>query len=79
MQVRDDYHSLTGKDKAAVLMLSLSDEYAAKLFANMKDVEIRNLSQSMSELGKVSAVIVEQLFIEFSEKIYSPSNLIGTQ
>ena len=78
MQVRDDYHSLTGKDKAAVLMLSLSDEYAAKLFANMKDVEIRNLSQSMSELGKVSAVIVEQLFIEFSEKISSPGNLIGT-
>ena len=79
MQVRDDYHSLTGKDKAAVLMLSLSDEYAAKLFANMKDVEIRNLSQSMSELGKVSAVIVEQLFIEFSEKISSPNNLVGTQ
>ena len=78
MRVRDDYHSLTGKDKAAVLMLSLGDEFAAKLFANMEAVEIRKLSQSMSELGTVSAVIVEQLFVEFSEKISSPGDLIGT-
>ena len=78
MRVRDDYRSLTGKDKAAVLMLSLGDEFAAKLFANMVDVEIRELSQSMSELGTVSAVIVEQLFVEFSEKISSPGDLIGT-
>jgi flagellar motor switch protein FliG len=78
MRVRDDYRSLTGKDKAAVLMLSLGDEFAAKLSANMEDVEIRELSQSMSELGTVSAVIVEQLFVEFSEKISSPGDLIGT-
>ena len=78
MRVRDDYRSLTGKDKAAVLMLSLGDEFAAKLFTNMVDIEIRELSQSMSELGTVSAVIVEQLFVEFSEKIASPGDLIGT-
>ena len=78
MRVRDDYRSLTGKDKAAVLMLSLGDEFAAKLFANMEAAEIRELSQSMSELGTVSAVIVEQLFVEFSEKIASPGDLIGT-
>ena len=78
MRVRDDYRSLTGKDKAAVLMLSLGDEFAAKLFANMEAAEIRELSQSMSELGTVSAVIVEQLFVEFSEKISSPGDLIGT-
>ena len=78
MRVRDDYRSLTGKDKAAVLMLSLGDEFAAKLSANMEDVEIRELSQSMSELGTVSAVIVEQLFVEFSEKVSSPGDLIGT-
>jgi flagellar motor switch protein FliG len=78
MRVRDDYRSLTGKDKAAVLMLSLGDEFAAKLFAHMEDVEIQELSQSMSELGTVSAVIVEQLFLEFSEKISSPTDLIST-
>tara|TARA_E500000331_G_scaffold160601_1_gene155607 strand:- start:230 stop:1246 length:1017 start_codon:yes stop_codon:yes gene_type:complete len=78
MRVRDDYRSLTGKDKAAVLMLSLGDEFAAKLFANMDDIEIRELSQSISDLGTVSAVIVEQLFVEFSEKISSPGDLLGT-
>jgi flagellar motor switch protein FliG len=78
MRVRDDYRSLTGKEKAAVLMLSLGDEFVAKIFNNMEDIEIRELSQSMSELGTVSAVIVEQLFIEFSEKISMPGDLIGT-
>lgn len=77
MRVRDDYRSLTRKEKAAVLLLSLGDEFAAKLFANMEDEEIRELSQTMSALGTVSAVIVEQLFVEFSEMISSP-DLIGT-
>ena len=78
MRVRDDYRSLSGREKAAVLLLSVGDTYAARLFAVMEDNEISELSQSMSELGTVSAVIVEQLFVEFSERISAPGDLIGT-
>ena len=44
----------------------------------MEDKEISELSQSMSELGTVSAVIVEQLLVEFSEGISAPGDLVGT-
>ncbi len=78
MRVRDDYRNLSGREKAAVLLMSVGDSYAAHLFAAMEDKEISDLSQSMSELGTVSAVIVEQLFVEFSERISAPGDLIGT-
>ncbi|MEL0113426.1 MAG: hypothetical protein VW835_16975, partial [Rickettsiales bacterium] len=67
MRVRDDYRSLSGREKAAVLMLSAGEEHAGKLFTNMEDEEIRDLSQTMAELGNVSSVIVEQLCVEFTE------------
>ncbi|MED5357876.1 MAG: flagellar motor switch protein FliG, partial [Pseudomonadota bacterium] len=75
MRLRDDYRSLTGREKAAVLVLSVGDTYSAKLFASMEDDEIRVISQSMSELGTVSSVIVEQLLIEFTEQIATTSDL----
>ena len=78
MRVRDDYRNLSGREKAAVLLMSIGDSYATQLFAAMEDSEISELSQSMSELGTVSAVIVEQLFVEFSEWISAPGDLIGT-
>lgn len=78
MRVRDDYRSLSGREKAAVLMLSLGEEHAAKVFTNMEDEEIRELSQSMAALGTVSSVIVEQLFVEFTDRISSTGDLIGT-
>ena len=78
MRLRDDYRSLTGREKAAVLVLSVGDTYSAKLFASMEDDEIRVISQSMSELGTVSSVIVEQLLIEFTEQISTTNDLIGT-
>jgi flagellar motor switch protein FliG len=77
MRVRDDYRSLSGREKAAVLMLSAGEEHAGKLFTNMEDEEIRDLSQTMTELGNVSSVIVEQLCVEFTEKVASTSDLVG--
>lgn len=41
MRVREDYRTLTGSEKAAVLMLAIGEEYAAKLFALMDDEEIK--------------------------------------
>ncbi|PPR64994.1 MAG: Flagellar motor switch protein FliG [Alphaproteobacteria bacterium MarineAlpha4_Bin2] len=78
MRARDDQTSLSGPEKAAVLIMSVGDAYASQLFAVMEADEIQEISQSMSELGPVSAVMVEQLFAEFSEKISTPNNLVGT-
>lgn len=78
MRVREDYRTLTGTEKAAILLLSLGEEYTAKIFEQLDAEEILGLSHTMSNLGKVSANVIERLFIEFAESISSTSSLVGT-
>ena len=63
MRVREDYRTLTGQEKAAILMLALGEDITAKLFREMDDEEILEISQTMSSLGKISPSVVERLFI----------------
>ncbi|QQP92581.1 flagellar motor switch protein FliG [Skermanella sp. TT6] len=78
MRIREDYRTLTGPEKAAIMMLALGEEHATKLFTHMDDEEIRELSQTMANLGTVSANIIERLFVEFAEQISSTGSLVGT-
>lgn len=78
MRVREDYRTLTGVEKSAILLLSLGEEQTAKVFSNLDEEEILQLSQTMSNLGKVSAQVVERLFIEFAENMTSTNSLIGS-
>ncbi len=78
MRVREDYRTLTGTEKASILLLSLGEEYTAKIFEQLDEEEILTLSHTMSNLGKVSSSVIERLFIEFAESITSTSSLVGT-
>ncbi|WP_374652610.1 flagellar motor switch protein FliG [Dongia sp.] len=78
MRTKDDYRSLTGAQKAALLLMSVGEESASKLFAMMHDDEIREISQTMANLGTVSATVVERLFVEFADSISSTGSLTGT-
>jgi flagellar motor switch protein FliG len=78
MRVREDLRTLTGPEKAAILMLALGDEHTARLFAMMDDEEIKEISQTMANLGTVSSNIVERLFVEFAEQISSTGSLVGS-
>jgi flagellar motor switch protein FliG len=78
MRVREDYRTLTGPEKAAILMLSLGEEHAARLFELMDDEEIREISQTMANLGTVSSNLVERLFVEFAELFSHTGTLVGT-
>src|SRR5438477_8673685 len=78
MRVREDYRALSGPEKAAMLLMSLGEEHASKLFALMSDDEIKEISQVMSNLGTVSSNVVERLFVEFAEQISSTGSLTGT-
>ncbi|KAF0116478.1 MAG: flagellar motor switch protein FliG [Rhodospirillaceae bacterium] len=77
-RMKEDYRSLTGPEKAGILMLSLGEEYSSKLFAMMDDQEIKELSQIMAGLGAISSSIVERLFVEFADQISSTGSLIGS-
>ena len=61
-----------------MLMLALGEEHTSRLFALMDDEEIKEISQTMANLGTVSSGIVERLFVEFAEHISATGSLVGT-
>lgn len=78
LPAREDYRGLTGPEKAAILLLAIGEEHASRLFVFMDEDEIKELSQTMASLGKVSASLVERLCVEFVEQISSTGALVGT-
>src|SRR4051812_30340553 len=78
MRVREDYRTLTGAEKSAILLLSLGEEHTSKIFEQLDEDEIMQISQTMSTLGKVSANVTERLFVEFAEGMSSTSSLVGS-
>ena len=77
-RMKEDYRALTGPQKAAMLMLSLAPEQTAKLFGMMEDDELKELSQTMSNLGTISASMVERLFVDFADAISNTGSLVGS-
>ncbi|HNS44885.1 MAG TPA: flagellar motor switch protein FliG, partial [Alphaproteobacteria bacterium] len=57
---------------------SLGEEHTAKIFQNMDEEEILEISQTMANLGRVSASVVERLFMEFAEQMSSSGTLVVT-
>ncbi len=78
MRTKEDYRTLTGIEKAAIFLLALGEDNATAVFEHMADEEIMEVSQTMANLGHVSANVVERLFIDFAEQMSSTSSLIGT-
>ncbi len=78
MRVREDYRTLTGTEKVAIFLLSLSEDQTAKLLELMEQDEIMEISQTMSSLGKVGSTVVERLFVDFAEQMSSTNSLVGT-
>ncbi|MGQ0662567.1 MAG: flagellar motor switch protein FliG [Pseudomonadota bacterium] len=77
-RVRDEFRALTGHERAAILMLALSEEQAAKVFALMDDDEIKEISQAMSTLGTVNATTTERLMVDFADQISATGALVGS-
>ena len=78
MRIRDDYRALQGAEKAAMLMLAVGEEGATKLFGLMDDEEIREISQTMANLGTMSSQVVERLFVDFLQQMSTTGSLTGS-
>ncbi len=74
---KEDYRALTGIQKSAILLMSVGEESASKLFSMMEDDEIKELSQAMSSLGSVSAETVERLCMEFTDQMLASGVVLG--
>ncbi len=75
---KEDYRKLTGVQKAAIILMSISEENSTKILSSMTDDEIKELSNTMSSLGTVSSETVERLFVDFVESMSSSGVVVGT-
>src|SRR5438477_12219751 len=68
---------LTGRERAAVLMLALGQQYGAKVWVLLDDDDLRELSVVMSTLGTVDAPPVEALLLGFAPRMSASGWLLG--
>ncbi len=68
---------LTGPERAAVLMLSLGEQYGGKIWSLLDDDELREISVVMSTLGTIEAQLVENLLLEFVGRLSASGALMG--
>jgi flagellar motor switch protein FliG len=68
---------LTGPERAAVLMLSLGEQYGSKIWGLLDDDELRQLTIVMSTLGTVEAESVEGLLLEFVGRLSASGAIMG--
>ncbi|MEE8536181.1 MAG: flagellar motor switch protein FliG [Kiloniellales bacterium] len=76
-RLREDFRSLSGTERASLLLMSLGQENAAQLISCMDEDEIREISQTMANLGSVSSKIIERLFVEFADQISTTGSMVG--
>ena len=78
MPTKQQPDGLSGREKAAVLMLAIGQEQCTKLFGMMHEDEIKDISTTIAQLGSVHAVTVEALCAEFVRTIGSQGALVGS-
>ena len=75
---KEDFRKLNGAQKAAIIMMSMDEENATKMFNMMSDEEIKEISNTMASLGTVPSDTVERLFLDFVEGMSSSGVVVGT-
>lgn len=78
MEALKNYQSLSGLERVSLLMLTLSDKHVAKLFGIMEDSEVRDITKTMTALGKVPAETVESLLVDFIDELLSTGSIVGS-
>ncbi len=78
MKMTSDYATLKGIEKAAAFLLTLSEEQIGKVFERMDEEEIKEISLTMSQLGKIDGAIMEKLHSDIKKELYSSGAIIGS-
>lgn len=72
-----DIAKLTGPQKVAIVLLSLSDENATKIFSMMGEEEIKEVSHAMSHLGAINPEVVEKLLGQLTHDLAGDTMFLG--
>ena len=60
---------LTGPEKAAILLMSIGEENATNVMANMDEREIQTVGNYMSALGDIDQETMDQVTKEFYKEV----------
>ncbi len=60
-----DAHSLSGTEKAAILLMCLGEEATAKVFETLSDAEVREISRCMVNIEHIPAEVSREVVAEF--------------
>jgi flagellar motor switch protein FliG len=71
------YETLTGMQKAGIFMLAISEEHALKLFGMLELDEVKDISHTMSGLGRIDSDLVELLLQEFGVRLRKAGGVSG--
>lgn len=75
--LHQNYQTLSGLQKAAAFLLTLSEEQIGEIFSHMDEEEIKELSLAMAQLGKVDGSIIDYLYDDVRSELHSSGILIG--
>jgi flagellar motor switch protein FliG len=76
--VKEDIRSLSGAERAAIVMLSLGEEHSERIWKLLDEEEIKEISQVMSNLGSVSSSVIEKLLVDFVGQMTGTGSMMGS-
>ena len=68
---------LNGAEKAAALLLALGPDYGKPIFEELDEMEIRQLSRAMANLGPITQEMHDDLLVNFVTAISSNGSISG--
>lgn len=68
----------SGMQRAGALMLALGKEHGAKIWDQLTDDEIKELSSTIAQLGRVPSAVIEHLLLQFSSEVTSMASFHGS-
>ena len=69
--------TLTGSDRAAILLLYLGDEVTSQVFEHMDDDEIKRISKAMARLGHVPRSTIMEVVDNFTQTVDPESGIFS--
>ncbi len=77
IKIRDNYHALTGPEKAAIMFLTIGEDRSSSMMERLEEDEIRIVSRAMAGLGTITAPLLEELISQFTERMARGGAVIG--
>ncbi|SNB69582.1 flagellar motor switch protein FliG [Arboricoccus pini] len=71
------YDTMSGSQKAAAFMLAVDPTQASSLLSMLELDELKDLSQTMSLIGRIDSEVVERLLEEFCQQMQHESGIMG--